>query len=46
VYEHLLDDALLDDALEAFEASRVARALPDALPGEDEGIGERAQTRM
>ena len=46
VYEHLLDDALLDGALEAFEAPRVARTLPDALPGTDEGIGERAQPRM
>jgi integrase len=37
VYEHLLDDALLDDALEVFDCSRIARriAQPDELEAEE-----------
>ena len=42
VYEHLLDDALLDDALAAFEGSRVARDVAR----DREQSGETAQTRM
>jgi hypothetical protein len=43
VYEHLLDDALLDDALEAFEpCSRIARRT--AQPAKTER--DDAQTRI
>jgi integrase len=42
VYEHLLDDALLDDALEAFERPRVARDVAREGTSSDKA----AETRM